>query len=347
MEVDYIIVGQGLAGSLLASALGQRGQKVLVVDNGWKNSASKVAAGLMTPLTGQRFTLTPEYPELFKFAQKNLTSRGVFRPIKVYRMFVDAEQRGKGLKRAECKSCAEFIETMTQEPGKVSPVWNDKEGGALMHGAWVDLPQLMDALYSELEKSGSIRRDEFKLSDLSYDDEGVKWLDVKARGIIFCDGYRSALEGPFKYLPWQPVKGEAIHFKSDAPDSSVVLNRQGWALPLGNGQWRSGTNWDWFEMNETPTPVQSEKFTKRFKDYFNVEVSVEVTGHVAGVRPCTSDNHPFMGTHPQQPRLHLFNGLGPRGTLWAPTLAHEMAEYLVNGGKLRSDCDLNRFALPA
>ncbi|NBY42177.1 MAG: hypothetical protein EBQ49_02530, partial [Verrucomicrobia bacterium] len=63
--------------------------------------------------------------------------------------------------------------------------WNDKEGGALMHGAWVDLPQLMDALYSELEKSGSIRRDEFKLSDLSYDDEGVKWLDVKARGIIF------------------------------------------------------------------------------------------------------------------------------------------------------------------
>ena len=31
-------------------------------------------------------------------------------------------------------------------------------------------------------------------------------------------------EGPFKTLPWQPVKGEAIHFKSDAPDSSVVVN---------------------------------------------------------------------------------------------------------------------------
>jgi len=347
MEVDYIIIGQGLAGSLLASALLKREQKVLVVDNGWKNSASKVAAGLMTPLTGQRFTLTPEYPELFKFAQKDFTARGIFRPMKVYRMFVDAEQREKGLKRAQCKSCTEFIEKITQEPGQLSAFWNDNQGGALMHGAWVDLPQLMEDIFIKLSQLGSIRREELKLSDLNFEGEGIKWFDVKARGVIFCDGYRSALDGPFKYLPWQPVKGEAISFNSNAPDNSVVLNRQGWALPLGNGQWRTGTNWEWTELNEQPTPVQSEKFKRRFKDYFNTEVSVEVTGHVAGVRPCTTDNHPLMGTHPKQKQLHLFNGLGPRGTLWAPILAEEMAEYLVHNAKLRSDCDLNRFAFTA
>ena len=347
MEVDYIIVGQGLAGSLLASALTHRNQKILVVDNGWKNSASKVAAGLMTPLTGQRFTLTPEYPELFKFAEQDLTRRGVFRPIKVYRMFVDAEQRGKGLRRAECKSCAEFIDKITEQPGQISPAWNDEHGGALMQGAWVDLPLLLENIHTELSQSGSIRRDEFKFSDLHADDEGLKWLDVRARGIVFCNGYRSALEGPFKYLPWQPVKGEAISFNSNAPDHSIVLNRQGWALPMGNGQWRTGTNWQWDELNEQPTLVQCEKFKKRFKDYFTTEVSIDVTGHVAGVRPCTSDNHPFMGTHPKQRQFHLFNGLGPRGTLWAPMLAKEMAEYLVNQGKLRSDCDLNRFAISA
>ncbi|MGA1075950.1 MAG: hypothetical protein ACO307_12585, partial [Ilumatobacteraceae bacterium] len=39
--------------------------RVAVVDDRWKSAASQVAAGLMTPLTGRRFTLTPDYPGLF------------------------------------------------------------------------------------------------------------------------------------------------------------------------------------------------------------------------------------------------------------------------------------------
>ncbi len=343
MQVDFLIVGQGLAGTLLARALRQRGQKVLVIDNGRKSAASRVAAGLMTPLTGQRFTLTPEYPELFRFAQKDLGELKVFSPIKVYRMFVDAEQRARGMKRAECVSCAPFIEKITEDVGQISAEWSDVHGGALMHGAWVDLPKLMHDGAEQLTAAQSLRLAEFNYTDLQVKADGVSWHDVTARGIIFCDGYRSAASGPFSYLPWQPVKGEAISFNSNAPDASVVLNRQGWALPMGQGRWRAGTNWEWTGLDEIPTQVQSEKFQKRFKDYFKSEVSVEVTDHVAGVRPCTSDNHPFIGTHPEHAVLHLFNGMGPRGTIWAPTLAQEMADYLVDGKPLRSTCDLRRF----
>ena len=343
MLVDFLIVGQGLAGTLLARSLRQRGQRVLVVDNGWKSSASQVAAGLMTPLTGQRFTLTPEYPELFKAAKHELGELNVFRPIKVYRMFVDAEQRARGLKRAECATCVPFIEKITESLGQVSADWFDAHGGALMHGAWVDLPKLLQDAHAELSASKSLRTAEFNFDELVVTESGVTWHDVTARGVVFCDGYRSAQKGPFSYLPWQPAKGEAISFNSNAPDSSIVLNRQGWALPLGQGRWRAGTNWEWEGLNEVPTQVQSEKFQKRFKDYFAGEVSVEVTDHVAGVRPCTSDNHPFIGTHPVHPALHLFNGMGPRGTIWAPTLAQEMADHLVDGKSVRASCDLRRF----
>ena len=55
---DYLIVGHGLAGATLAYELRQRGHAVLVLDDPRPDSASNVAAGLMNPVTGQRFVLT-------------------------------------------------------------------------------------------------------------------------------------------------------------------------------------------------------------------------------------------------------------------------------------------------
>ena len=48
------IIGQGLAGSLLAWRLLLRGERVLVVDNGYCSASSTVAAGLINPVTGKK-----------------------------------------------------------------------------------------------------------------------------------------------------------------------------------------------------------------------------------------------------------------------------------------------------
>ena len=343
MQVDFLIVGQGLAGSLLAKELLRRGRTVQVVDDRWKSSSSQVAAGLMTPLTGRRFTLTKDYPELFASAQARLTELGVFRPIQVYRMFVDDEQREKGLKRTECKSCQPFIAKVTTARGELDPGLTDVFGGALMNGAWVDLPKLMSGVRAELVAASSLTEASFDPPDAVTNAEGVTWREFSAGAIVYCDGYKSAQRGPFKYLPWQPAKGEALTLRSDVADRPFILNREGWALPLGNGVWRTGTNWQWDQLDETTSEAQNEKLIGRFRGYFGEDVEVEVTSHVAGVRPCTSDNHPFMGAHPNQPRTYLFSGLGPRGTVWAPAMADEMAAYLCEGRALRKECDLARF----
>lgn len=343
MQADFLIVGQGLAGSLLARSLRARHLSVQVIDDGWRSSASQVAAGLMTPLTGRRFTLTPEYPELFKFAKKELSALGVFHEIKVYRMFVDEEQRSRGLKRAACDTCAPFIDKITTLKGEINDFLDDQLGGVLMSGAWVDLPQLLKQERENLKTNKSLIEETFNPEELTETSTGVIWKNIQARGIIYCDGYKSAQRGPFTYLPWQPAKGEALTFKSDSPQTAFVLNREGWALPQANGVWRTGTNWEWTHLNEEVSQPQQDKLIKRFKSYFNHPVSAEEVTQVAGVRPCTSDNHPFLGTHPQHRSIHLCNGFGPRGTVWAPTAVQMMTEYLVDQKSLRPDCDIARF----
>jgi glycine/D-amino acid oxidase-like deaminating enzyme len=342
MQVDFLIVGQGLAGSLLAKELLRRGRTVHVVDDCWKSSSSQVAAGLMTPLTGRRFTLTKDYPELFAAAKTRLTELGVFRPIQVYRMFVDDEQRAKGLKRTECRSCQPFIERVTSARGELDADLMDEFGGALMNGAWVDLPKLLSDVRAELVAAGYLTEVTFDPADVVASAEGVTWCHVQAGAIIYCDGYKSALRGPFKYLPWQPAKGEALTLKASVADKPFILNREGWALPLGQGVWRTGTNWQWDQLDEVPTEPQKEKLVDRFRGYFGQHVQVDVTAHIAGVRPCTSDNHPFLGAHPTLPHTYLFNGLGPRGTVWAPGLSVMMADHLCAGRALPENVALSR-----
>ena len=54
IEVDFIIVGQGLAGSLLASELLEAGKTIQIFDADHKGAASAIAAGIINPITGRR-----------------------------------------------------------------------------------------------------------------------------------------------------------------------------------------------------------------------------------------------------------------------------------------------------
>lgn len=334
-----LIVGQGLAGSLLARRLAPRA-RLAVVDPGVAN-ASRVAAGLMTPLTGRRFSLTPDYPRLFARAGEALGDLGVLRPASVYRMFADAEQRAAGLRRADCRSCAGFIERITSGPGQLDPGLDDPHGGALMRGAWADLPRLLDDTASWL--GGRLVRDEVRPGEIAEGPDGVEWSGIRASSVVWCDGWRAGLPGGvFADLAWQPAKGEALDLLSDAPAQERILNREGWALSLGAGRWRTGTNWSWDDLGETPSETLRPKLVARFAGFFRDPVSVDVTRHLAGTRPCTRDSRPFLGRHPVRRRHWLLNGLGPRGTVWAPEAADLLAAAILDGAEIPPELDLRR-----
>src|SRR4051812_27653137 len=64
---EFTIVGQGLAGTALGWALLRRERTVLVVDNE-RGGASRLAAGLITPVTGKRLAKSWRWAELFPAA---------------------------------------------------------------------------------------------------------------------------------------------------------------------------------------------------------------------------------------------------------------------------------------
>ncbi len=69
-QVDTLIVGQGLAGTAIAWHLYERGASFLVVDECASSTSSRVAAGLITPVTGQRAATCWEWSQASQDAER-------------------------------------------------------------------------------------------------------------------------------------------------------------------------------------------------------------------------------------------------------------------------------------
>ncbi|MBQ8723678.1 MAG: FAD-dependent oxidoreductase, partial [Opitutales bacterium] len=101
------IVGQGLAGTLLALELEKRGRKVLVIDDGWKTAASQVAAGVLNPVTGMRIVKTLGADDLVPAAKRVYAALGerfgetFFHETPFYRFYTSEHEREVKAKREQ------------------------------------------------------------------------------------------------------------------------------------------------------------------------------------------------------------------------------------------------------
>ena len=66
--IDFIIVGQGLAGTILGYYLIQQNKSILIIDNNHKKSASMLSAVITNYILGQRFSLTNEALKIIPFS---------------------------------------------------------------------------------------------------------------------------------------------------------------------------------------------------------------------------------------------------------------------------------------
>src|SRR4051794_17300130 len=106
-SVDVIVIGQGLAGTTLAWQLRRRGQRVVVIDRAAAASSSRIAAGLITPVTGKRLAKSWRWDELdpaavaFYRAMEAEMGESFFEQKPSLRLFTSEAERAEYHKRAD------------------------------------------------------------------------------------------------------------------------------------------------------------------------------------------------------------------------------------------------------
>ncbi|MBF0255078.1 MAG: FAD-binding oxidoreductase [Gammaproteobacteria bacterium] len=348
-EIDTLILGQGLAGSLLAERLLRQEIDLLVLDDGWQSAASTAAAGLINPITGQRLVKTADLEVLLPAAlahYRQLQQRfgqPLHHPRPMLRLLRQPQQQAQLEMRRQDPAYSPWLGPLLAARDIPASIKAPHGAFEQFHAGFVDLPLLLQGIRQELLERGRLRQGRIDFEQIRLTPSGVEIGDLRARRLIFCEGYRVSANPWFKALPFQPAKGEILSLELPNCGLEQIISGSHWLIPLQGNRYRLGSNYDHAHLDQTPSEAIKQALLAGLSDLLHRPGPVQLLQHLAGVRPALRGAQPVMGPHPRYAQLHLFNGFGSKGSLLVPWHAQAYADYLSGKGQIPPNADIRRF----
>ena len=321
MASDILIVGQGLAGTMLAWELERAGAKFQIVDAGHANSASRVAAGIINPITGQRIvkswrvdTMLPAARDSYQALERQL-GVPLWREMRVRRLYLNEKERRVLAEKQARGELADYA------------MANDGDGFWIEGAARVDVGAMIAAARAYWLAAGVLEQRSFDFAS----------LHPRHDLVIDCTGDG---RGAFGFVPWQYSKGECLNLRIQGLDPDVVLNRGQWLMPMSADHAKVGATHSPGQRDVIQTVEARTTLEAGLIGMTNLRY--DVIEQQAGVRVYVGDKRPVIGRHPIEPRFGVMNGLGGKGTLFAPTLARQWVNHLMDGVPFDPEVDVAR-----
>lgn len=345
--VDFLIVGQGLAGSVLALQLHLAGKSVAIIGKA-ENYSSRIAAGLFNPVTGKNLSKTWMANEVFRqlhaFYTKaeELTGISFFHPTPIYRPFLSIEEQNEWMGKSASPEWQPFISKVFSSSARWAGLHDSLGGLLLQQTGYLDTHVFLDAVRHLFEKTAHYSCEAFDYDAMQLSENEILYKNWRAEKIIFCEGTESLHNPLFHWVPIRPLKGETLSVRAALP-KDVILNRGVYAVQQHDGSFKIGATYEPNDLCASISEKGRAELEEKFQEIFNLPYTV--VGQAWGFRPTSPDRRPIIGEHPERKNVLVFNGLGTKGVSLAPFAAGLLSEFLLHG--MRSSTyaavDVNRY----
>ena len=315
------------------------------MDSFQASSSSRIAAGIINPITGKRLVKSWKIDELLPFAvnvYRSLEQKlgiSFFHSAGIYNYFSNKEDLTFYQEKKDSAELKEFIRSLDSE---AHPFVDNPLGGIVITRAFqLNIALFISSFRSWLLQNSLLREEPFSHTELELACGKAFYRDIEADRIIFCEG-SMGLDNPyFGWLPFNPVKGEILTVRIKELRLNHILKKGVFILPVGKDIYKIGSTYEWNYKDDQPTKKGRQELAVKLQKALHLPF--EILDHQAAIRPSVKDRRPLLGLHPDYPQLAIFNGLGTKGASLAPFFANHLSNFLVHEKPLDAEVDIQRF----
>ena len=344
--IDYLVIGQGLAGSCLAKKLLEENKSFKLIDL-VSNSASYVASGMFNPVVLKRFTPVwnaqkeiDKLRENFSEFEKLLNTKLVY-PSDLYRIFANEDEVKTWIKKSQRnESLIPFLDPKIH--ASVNPhIKADFGMGRVMQGGKIFVREMLREFRKFLMARNLLIDDIFDVNLLDIQSDKISYKGIEAQKIVFCDGFALKDNPLFSYLPMEGVKGETMVIHAEGLALTDIVKSKVFIMPMEKDYYYIGATYYYIEVNDEVSEEGQNELIENLNRFLKIDY--KIIKKFAGIRPTVIDRRPLLGVHPEKKNVFLFNGLGSRGVMLAPTMAEELYDFMENSIALQPETDIARF----
>lgn len=343
--IDYIILGQGICGSWMGYNLLKEGKSILIIDNEMPFTASRIASGVINPVTGRRVVKTWMIDEIMSFAASAYTQFQEEHQAKIIKqtniLSFHATQQMKDAHDTRLPNQLNFLHIPDNEQ-QWETFFNYRFGITEVAPAWlVDMGSFIIHARETFIKNNVYLKDTFSWDDCIVTNEYVEYKGIKASKIICCEGAEGAQNPYFKLLPYAKNKGEALIVSIPDLPRNHIYKQNITITPWKEDLFWVGSSYEWNFSDNNPTAAFRIKTELQLQQWLKLRYSVRE--HLSALRPANMERRPFAGVHPHHPAIAILNGMGTKGCSLSPFFAKELTQHLVYGSPITPEASVNRF----
>ena len=330
---DYLIIGQGLCGSIVANMLMERDKNIIVMDPQPEVTSSRIAAGIVNPVTGKNFVKTWMADTVIPFARNfyiklehKYNVNLLFEKL-IFRGLGDAGAENQWLSRTVDPDYADYCTEFTSFQ-EFAPFITPADSYGLVKGGFqLNLPLLLDVTTQRLKDKDAFRKEIFDYKRLNIDDDNhFHYEGISFGKVIFCEGFRGEQNPFFPDLPFSPSKGEVLYIKIPGATFRNLIKHNVFIAHIKDDIYWVGGGYEWRASDEMPSDMVRNKLETELKTM--LKISYEILEHKAAIRPATRSRRPFIMRHPGYSNMYFFNGMGTKGTSLAPYFADRLLKHM-------------------
>ena len=327
-KYDYIIIGQGLAGSALAWRLYFNNKSFIILDSEANTSASKAALGIYNPITGRKNIKTWNADILFKELEnfymrvekslntKILYRKNIFRPFKNNRDLNDWNIR---LGNEKYKKYLKEI---------------NNKGITTKGSGYLDVKKYLKKTKKYFKHIGRYKVHKLNNTELLKENNHINIDGYNFNKIVMCMGIDQKKINLFSEIKLIPVAGNSIKAESKF-FSDNILNKRISIFNVSKNEIYAGSTYNNGNINKGINLLKNQ-INKIINSDFKILKSY------FGIRPASKDRRPIVGKHKIINNLFIINGLGSKGVSQSPYCSKQLFDYIENNKKINIEINIDR-----